>query len=303
MEHPCHELIPALRIFFRATLGFSLRAYDPEKTSYPLYVELKEMREKAMKLGLFLLLISFNLWAKPLILVSYFDTFGKASFNNSEKVGLALKTIFAQHPEVDVRFCELPTIFDKSFYAWENCLKSLPRNPDLALGLGETGCNLKIEIVGRNFDKTYGPDNDGNERKGSEIIKDGPRTIGFTYPLEKMYCALDKKTRNDIVVSNDAGSFVCNNLAYQVANYYNDLSFGFIHVPSNHCRGLDSKNKIVIQNLERMILAGAKVKQVSPLPTTKSEIAKRREASEANSCENEFYKRAKGTDEKARWPF
>ena len=261
------------------------------------------MREKAMKLGLALLLISFNLWAKPLVLVSYFDPFGKASFNNSERVAKVLKTKFANHPELDVRFCELPTVFEKSFYKWEDCLKALPKKPDFAIGLGETGCDLKVETLGRNLDKTFGPDNEGNEKNNTEIVPNGPKAIGLKYPLEKMYCALEKKSRDTLVVSNDAGSFVCNNFAYLVANHYEDVNFGFIHVPSNHCRNLEVKTKFAVESLEQMILAGAKVTEVTPLPTLRSELRTLRESTRDNKCENEFYKRARGIDEKGLWPF
>lgn len=250
----------------------------------------------------FLLLISFNLWAKPLVLVSYFDPFGKAKTNNSETVGLELKNRLQNHSDIDIHFCRLSTVFDKSYAEWETCLKALPKKPDLAIGLGETGCDFKMEIMARNLDQTFGPDNEGNERNKTKIVLEGPAAMGFNYPLPQMYCSLTDKIRDNLKISNNAGSFVCNNLAYQVAYFYEEVPFGFMHVPSHHCRNLEMKNKAIVENLETMILSGVK-NEAKRLPTLKEELIKLREETRKEKCLNEFYKKAKGIDERSLWPF
>lgn len=253
--------------------------------------------------ALLLFLVTSSLWARPVVLISYFDAFGKASFNNSEKIAEVLHTKLKDHPSFELRLCALNTVFDKSTYQLEDCLRSLPTTPKLVLGLGEANCNFKIETMGRNLDKTSGPDNEGNERNKTEIIPFGPKAIGLNYPLSQMYCALPTDDRKEVEVSNNAGSFVCNNLAYQMAHQYPELTFGFIHVPSHNCRGLEKKNVMVLRSLGKMILAAVETNSFTRLSTTKNEIEVLRNKYKDHQCLSEFFKRTKGIDEKSRWPF
>jgi pyrrolidone-carboxylate peptidase len=256
-----------------------------------------------MKLALLFVLFSINSWARPIIVVSYFDAFGKAPFNNSEKVAKILGENLKNHPAFELKLCSLSTVFDKSYYQLEDCVKALPEIPKLVLGLGESNCNLKIEILGRNLDRTKGPDNEGNERNNSVIIPDAPKEFGFNYPLPAMYCSLPNRDRSGIEVSNNAGSFVCNNMAYQFAYNYPEIESGFIHVPAHFCRNLESKTAVAVKNLEGMIAAAAESKTVMRLPVTKKEFEVLRDRSRRDKCLNEFYSRTKGVDEKGFWSF
>lgn len=250
-----------------------------------------------------LLLLSPSLWAKPLVLLSYYDAFGEAPFNNSQVIA---KEVYKemQNTSVELHLCALNTVFDKSYNQLEDCLKGLDRSPELVLGLGEAACEMKVEMVGRNLDKTFGPDNEGQERNNTPIVPHGEKYLGFTYPLAEMYCALEKDERKNIVVSNSAGSFVCNNTAYQFSHFYPGLASGFIHVPANNCQGLEEKNKIIIQKLVKMIKRGSELtaENAPRLPTTKKEINEARQNLPGNeSCQQEFFKRARGVDQRGFW--
>lgn len=262
----------------------------------------EEWEKSSMKMALFFLLFSSLSYAKPVVLLSYFDPFGRASINSSEVVANLLLERAKNHPDFELRPCKLQTVFDKSFYEWEDCLKGLSEEPALVLGLGESNCNLKIEALGRNLDLTHGADNDGNERRSTPIREDGPSAIGFKYPLAKMYCALSAQEKSIVEVSNNAGTFVCNNLSYQVSDKYPELNFGFIHVPANNCRDLNRKTDLSVKALEKMIQAAVKVKTVKRLPTTKQELKILRNSS-AEACEAEYYQKLKGVDERKIWPF
>jgi pyrrolidone-carboxylate peptidase len=256
-----------------------------------------------MKLILFSLFFSTPLWARPVVLVGHFDAFGKAPFNNSEKVAKLLSEKMKDHPDVEIRICALRTVFDKSFFELQDCYKDLPELPKMVLGLGESNCNFKIETMARNKDSTIGPDNEGTERNKTPIVPEGPAVIGFLYPLAQMYCSLLETDRRKIEFSNDAGSFICNNLAYQFSWNYPEQIFGFIHVPSNHCQNLEKRTLSAVANLERMILAGLKVQDVKRLLTSKKELQGLRSSTRAEKCLNEFYKRTKGVDERGFWSF
>lgn len=247
------------------------------------------------------LLFSLTSWGRPLVLLGHFDPFDKAPFNNSEKVAKLLLEKTKNHPAFELKLCALQTVFDKSFFQLEDCLRSLATFPKLILGLGESACNMKLESMARNLDKTKGPDNDGIERNNLVIIPSAPSEIGFTYPLEQMYCSLGIKQRNEIDVSNNAGSFVCNNLAFQFSYNYEDLSFGFIHVPGHNCRNLEVKNINAVKNLELMITAALKNTEVKRLKTKKKDLEVLRLTSKEDPCLEEFYRRTKGIDEKNFW--
>lgn len=252
-----------------------------------------------MLFGIFLLIIvNCGAWAKPVVLIGYFDAFGKAPFNNSERVAKAIFEEMKLDADVEIKLCELNTVFDKSYSQLESCFKNLSTPPALTLGLGESTCDLKIEIMGRNWDQTKGPDNEGNERRDF-IIKDGTRALGLKYPLADMYCALDKSARQIVDVSNDAGSFVCNNLAYQFTYNYPEERFGFIHVPRNDCKNLQVRSKAAIDNLKVMIKTGALSQDNSRFPTLKNDFRNLR--NNADQCKSEFYKRTKGIDERGFW--
>jgi pyrrolidone-carboxylate peptidase len=256
-----------------------------------------------MKTSLFFLLFSLNLSAKPIILISYFDAFGEAPFNNSQRVGKLLMDQLRNHADFEVKLCSLPTVFDKSFYALEDCLKGLAESPKLVLGLGESNCRLKLETISRNSDKTSGPDNEGNERNSSFILSHGPKNIGMNYPLPEMYCSLTAQERQEVEVSNNAGSFVCNNLSYQFSHHYQDIPFGLIHVPSHHCRNLNNKTILSVDKLKKMIIRAMNSKDVKRLETQRKELQALRGQSRGNPCLHEFYNRSRGIDEKGLWTF
>lgn len=251
-----------------------------------------------MKLVFFTLLFSTGLLAKPLVLISHYDPFGGSKVNNSETIAKELAKFFSRPDSpIRVKLCSLETKFDVAFNQTLDCLGA--EKPDMILGLGETGCNLKIETLGRNLDHTRGADNAGVERKNSEIIPDAPEAIGFTYPLAEMYCTVDKKARKKIFVSNDAGSFVCNNTAFQLAYRNQEIPSGFIHVPLNSCRNLDRINKEVLGQLKAMLTRVAEIdlKESYRLPTDNYRVREFREYWEdRDECKHEFFKRTRGID-------
>lgn len=256
-----------------------------------------------MKLLILLLLLPLELWAKPLVLISYFDAFNRAPYNNSERIALELERRLNQEASpVTVKLCALNTIFDKAFAQSEDCLKA-NREAILMVGLGESTCEVKVEAMMRNNDKTGSPDNAGNHRHNTPVVAGAPKILGMNYPLPKMYCALTPKERRSLEVSNFAGTFVCNNTAYQMSHFYPEMQYGFIHVPANNCENLGRKNPDAIAKLEKMILAGAAhitTLEVEPerLPTMKAELKILRQDQRLQECEQDFYQRLKGADEK-----
>jgi pyrrolidone-carboxylate peptidase len=204
-----------------------------------------------------------------------------------------------------MKTCEVETKFDVSLDQLKDCVDALEEKPVLVIGLGETGCEMKVELMGRNLDRTKGPDNAGEERKNTTIIKGAPEAVGFNYPLPEMYCSLSSGERKEIAISNNAGSFVCNNFAFQTTWSERDLNFGFIHVPSHFCRDVKSKNQKIAMNLLKMIEGGVEKILLSVdrprLPVTKQELEVLRNETQNNECLKSFYKQARAWDQKTRW--
>jgi hypothetical protein len=124
-----------------------------------------------------------------------------------------------------------------------------------------------------------------------------------------MYCALAPEERREIIISNDAGSFVCNNLIFKMNYYHPHHQFGFIHVPAHNCDNLEQKNKTTVEKLEKMLI---KIVDASTrpsyainlphwenqfrLPVEKHEIKVIREQSPKGSCLREFTSKLKSPD-------
>lgn len=256
-----------------------------------------------MKTLLLGLIFSLPVWAKPTVLVSYFDPFGRAKVNNSETIARLLlsKSQIEGLPFV-LKLCPLETKYDVSYEALKDCISSLPDHPVMVISLGETGCNVKMELMGRNLDSTRVADNSGLQRRNMPIISDGPVAVGHTYPAAEMFCALEESVRKNILISNNAGSFVCNNVSYHTSLKVSDLNYGFIHVPAHMCPNLKAKNEEAADSLLTMINRGVEVtlkgRELRRLPVTREELAERRSEATPDACLSDFYKTAKSVDEK-----
>lgn len=262
-----------------------------------------------MKLFLLLSLISLTATAKNVI-IGHFDPFDGAQSNNSETVAkMVARRLQAQG--INVKICSLQTSFQRAYPQFEECLKDTS-SLDLVIGLGETGCKLKAEFVGRNLDKTYGPDNLGVERDNTPIIKGADPFLSLRYPLPQMYCALPRDLRKKIVLSNNAGSFVCNNTAYQMRYHHPERMIGFIHVPQATCRNVAVSNTQDALIIEKMIIAGMKTtdngvylphySNSEEIPLTRREIKTAHESVDSK-CYQDFYNEIKGVDSRGLWPF
>lgn len=261
-----------------------------------------------MKSFLLLILITTQVQAKKLI-IAHFDPFDGAKLNNSETVAKEVMGRL-QNKGIEILLCPLSTSFQLAYPQLKKCLESF--KTDLVIGLGESGCKLKAEFTARNNDKTFGPDNLGEERNHTQIIKDGAPYLSIRYPLPQMYCALNAQERRQITISNNAGSFVCNNVAYQMRYFHPEMMIGFIHVPSHTCKNLKHTNREYSLLIQKMILAGLNTPDNGPylphetnfeeIPLTKNEIKQAR-MSVSEKCYQDFYKNLKAIDARAIWPF
>ena len=106
----------------------------------------------------------------------------------------------------------------------------------MVVSVGQAGGRFAIccERVAINVDDGRFPDNDGNQPIDTQIRSDGPAAYFSLLPVKAMVTAI-KRAGVPAVVSNTAGTYVCNHIMYQVL-YMIDREFpgklgGFVHVP------------------------------------------------------------------------
>lgn len=235
-----------------------------------------------------------------MLLLSSFDTFGTYPFNNSEVVARSLVQKLKLDPSfpVDIHFCLLPTVYDEGAEKLSDCFREIQGREVIGvISLGEAFCNIKIETMASNFDNNEGrklaPDNKGQKRKGV-IIKGAPEKLGFTLPLDELYCELTDNEKKNTVISVDAGNFVCNNTAYLFRNNYPDVPFTFMHLPANNCNNLGSLNDVasgVVKKLILKTLSSYEKNLTHSFPTTKSQAKELMR--QTNGCYNDFYTQMK----------
>ena len=93
--------------------------------------------------------------------------------------------------------------------------------------------DISIERVAINIDDYQMPDNDGNKPIDEPIIKDAPNAYFMSIPIKAIHKKLIEN-RMPASISNSMGTYLCNHVAYGVANMiseYENIKSGFIHIP------------------------------------------------------------------------
>ena len=156
-----------------------------------------------------------------MILITAFEPFGGGLTNTSAEV---LKLLPEQIAGQSVKKALLPVVFGK---AAETALQT--RADEIFL-LGEAGGRSKVtpERKARNLRDARIPDNAGCQPKNEPILPHGPAEYRTAFPIE----AIVKRMGEDgIQVSEDAGTFVCND-TYYLTGVGSAAPVAFIHVPA-----------------------------------------------------------------------
>lgn len=158
------------------------------------------------------------------ILVSCFKPFNKEKENYSELVLNNLNDLDIDKITLDVLYKEdsdkIISLLNKKKY-------------DYVFLLGEARSRdyVSIETMAENLDDAKIPDNNGIIKNNEEIIKNNDNYLSTNMDLFKIIPILN----NDLRLSCDGGTFVCNDLYYRVLHYVyqNDINTKvlFIHLP------------------------------------------------------------------------
>lgn len=165
------------------------------------------------------------------VLVTGFDPFGGEPINPAWEAVKAMKDTIAGAEIVKM---QIPTVVGKSIEKIHQKMKEL--QPDLVISVGQAGGRFGVtpERVAINVTDARIPDNEGNQPIDEPIFPDGPAAYFSNLPVKAMVQAI-KDAAYPSVLSNSAGTYICNHVMYGIL-YYIEKEFpnvrgGFIHVP------------------------------------------------------------------------
>jgi len=176
------------------------------------------------------------------VLITGFEPFDGEKINPAWE---AVKLLPTQIGNAEIIKLEIPTVFKKSSDKLIENIKSL--SPDVVICVGQAGGRYEfcLERVAINIDDGRIPDNSGYQPQEEPIDPNGPTAYFSTLPIKNIVKNL-KKSMIPSVVSNTAGTYVCNHIMYSLLHYIsqNNLKIkgGFIHVPYVPEQVLDKKN-------------------------------------------------------------
>ena len=163
------------------------------------------------------------------ILVTAFGPFDGRSQNASS---LALAQLKRSQPRIHTRVLPVDSVV-----APARLLRTLRQlRPDAVVMLGEAAGStaIRLETTAWNQLDFSIPDAAGRQPRGMPILSAGPDFLRTTLPLEQIHSALIL-AGHDVVFSDDAGRYLCNQLMYQaltwISRKHPSCIAGFIHLP------------------------------------------------------------------------
>ncbi|GAB6107030.1 pyroglutamyl-peptidase I [Fusibacter bizertensis] len=165
------------------------------------------------------------------VLITGFAPFGEDKINPSYEAVNAISLEQSEHQLI--KAC-LPVVFHQSIEALYQLIET--HRPDIVLCVGQAGgrTHMTIERVGINIDDARIPDNAGNSPIDQWIVQDGADGYFSNLPIKAMALEMNKKGV-PTMISNTAGTFVCNHVLYGLMHYIHkknpQIKGGFIHVP------------------------------------------------------------------------
>jgi len=128
----------------------------------------------------------------------------------------------------------LPCAFDEAIDALAAAVAASVPDIVLCVGLAGGRAALSLERVAINIDDARIPDNRGRQPIDRPVVAGGPPAYFTTLPVKAAAAAL-RAAGLPAIVSNSAGTFVCNHVFYGLmhlaATRHPGLRGGFLHIP------------------------------------------------------------------------
>jgi pyroglutamyl-peptidase len=166
------------------------------------------------------------------LLLTGFEPFGSQTINPSQLVVEQLaKTIL---PNIKLQTAVLPV---DRFDAPDALLRTFIKvQPDAVICLGEAGGRtaIALERIAINLLDFNIADNKQYQVTDKPIHPEGPAAYFSTLPLRKIVAGINE-AKIPAVLSLSAGTFLCNQIMYELLHYLNryqiNIPAGFIHLP------------------------------------------------------------------------
>ena len=165
------------------------------------------------------------------ILVTGFEPFGGEKINPAWE---AVKALPETIGDAQVIKLHLPVEFGVGAQKVIDALEAV--RPEIVLCVGQAGGRSKItpEFVGINWAHARIPDNAGKQPLSQHIIDGAPDAYFASLPVNAMVAAMNQ-AEIPAAVSYTAGTYVCNDVMYQVlhalATRFPETRGTFLHVP------------------------------------------------------------------------
>lgn len=165
------------------------------------------------------------------LLITGFDPFGGETVNPAFEAVRLLPDVIAGF---ELCKLEIPTEFIRSGVILKDALRA--EQPDAVLCVGQAGGRTAVtpERVAINLMDARIPDNAGYQPIDTPVVPDGPAAYFSTLPIKAIVERI-QHAGLPAMVSNTAGTYVCNSLLYTLlhaaAHEYPGFCGGFIHVP------------------------------------------------------------------------
>ena len=166
------------------------------------------------------------------VLITGFEPFGGEKVNPSELVARSLEGRLIAGRSLAVRVFPVETrnIAERVAHAIEEI------SPDIVIALGQAGGRtaLALERVAVNVLDFSQPDNVGVMRKNDTVVRGGPDARLATLPFTEILAAWGEHGVPGYV-SNTAGTYICNQVLYEILARAESVSppviAGFVHLP------------------------------------------------------------------------
>src|SRR5438034_9353017 len=146
----------------------------------------------------------------------------------------ALRLLPPRLGDLELTVRVLPTAFGQALDALADALATTAPDIVLGVGLAGGGAALSLERVAINIDDARIADNAGQQPIDRPVVAGGPAAYFTNLPIKAAVAAL-RDAGLPAIVSNTAGTFVCNHVFYGLmhlaATRRLDLRGGFLHVP------------------------------------------------------------------------
>lgn len=161
-------------------------------------------------------------------LLTAFEPFAGGAKNSSQQL---LNSLDMRRLPIQCEiFLDVPVIFDRAWASVQEVLYQRDFAGVLAFGQSAGRDGMSLECVALNWLDTQTADNSGEIRRGVKIAPRGPDLLWSKVSWQTF------EESEDVKRSYSAGTFVCNQLFYNLLQWCETTgkSGGFVHVPALH---------------------------------------------------------------------